>query len=458
MATTPDLHRKSASQPTLRARTELESLFRQALSLRMAYASLPRPEFRFQAREKLLFAAGRDVTQALSSEPDAEFVRTTRQRLLNRAGASAQEALRDVPPPRLPFWVNARRRLIETASTTPPRPAPRMPVGLRTALSAAVIVLAVAIAGAGFFLQNSTATGPSRAATAADLNYLLQQVTSAEQQQADGQTISSSLLDDLASRTIKLAENYETADPELKATLPDLIERQKDLAAAAVPDDTVAAAQARLQEADDKVSGVGSPETTSTAVTTASAATSPQTAEPTVQPAATLEVPKVVIATPQDVAAGHLVFQYDPSVTDFGLRWYRVTTSTMTFAIPESWSITGTTVDASGLAVLPSDYIFVQTDVAGLPLVISTVDGQVNTGANGQQYTLRSGGTAGSVLDAATLQQVTGGADNTASLYKMLTTITLAAAPVPTPAATSTATPSPTATATPDNGTQETNP
>jgi len=242
-----------------RVRAELEPLFRQAISLRVAYAAAPRPEFRFQAREKLLFAAGRDVSKALAAEPSEEFVSTTRQRLLNRAGAGAQEALRDVPPPRLPFWANARRHLLETAATTPPKPAHRMPVGLRYAVSAAVIVFAVAIAGGGFFLQNSPAGSPPKAALSAELNELSEKVATAEQMRASGQSVSS-LLDDLSTQTSKLAEQYSSDNPnaELIAKLPDLIERQQTLLSQEDPNETLASAQERLNQADQTLAAESS--------------------------------------------------------------------------------------------------------------------------------------------------------------------------------------------------------
>ncbi len=98
-------------------RSELEPMLRQALSLRFAFAAAPSEEFKSRGRETLLFHAGRDVSKALSKEPDREFVMDARQRFLSAAGAQAQEALRDVPPPRLPFWMNARRRLLDAAAT-----------------------------------------------------------------------------------------------------------------------------------------------------------------------------------------------------------------------------------------------------------------------------------------------------------------------------------------------------
>jgi len=423
------------------ARNQLEPLFRQALSLRVAYAVSPRPEFRVRAREKLLFAAGRDVKQALSAAPDPQFVSTTRQRLLNTAGAAAQEALRDVPPPRLPFWVNARRRLLETASMGPPMPAPHLAPSMRAAVSAAVIVLAVVVAGAGFFLQNSPVNEPPRSAVRIELDYISSQVSTIEQQQANGEAVSSSLLDDLAERTSQLAEQYvsDNPDAELIEKLPDLIERQQTLADAAPQDEAVAAAQESLAAADEKVASVaaGIPEPTGTTATTAITSATPEpSAESSPEPTATPEVtvlPEVTLVEPGDLTERQIAIQLDTSETALDLRWLRVTTNTLTFVMPQAWEITNLEVDEDGLAVLPVPFIIVRTDL-GIELLISTVNGEVNTVVNGQQFTLRSEGVEGSVTDPASLADIIGGDENIAALYNMLNSLAVVeAAPEATP-------------------------
>ena len=53
-------------------RAELEPMFRQALSLRFAFAASPSEEFKRRGRESLMFHAGREVSQSLSKEPDRE--------------------------------------------------------------------------------------------------------------------------------------------------------------------------------------------------------------------------------------------------------------------------------------------------------------------------------------------------------------------------------------------------
>jgi hypothetical protein len=53
-------------------RSVLEPLLRQALTLRMSYASAPSERFMARAKESLMFAAGRDVVAAMSVEPNED--------------------------------------------------------------------------------------------------------------------------------------------------------------------------------------------------------------------------------------------------------------------------------------------------------------------------------------------------------------------------------------------------
>jgi hypothetical protein len=411
------------------ARSELEPLLRQALSLRVAYAAAPSQDFRFRAREKLLFAAGRDVKAALSVEPDPQFVDTTRRRLLNTAGAAAQEALRDVPPPRLPFWANARRHLLENASVSPARPSHALAAGVRSALSAAVVVVAVAVAGAAFFLQNSPANEPPRSAALVELDYISDQVATIEQLRANGETVSTTLLDDLAERTSQLAEQYGTSnsDAELIEKLPDLIQRQLELAESSPLDESVAAAQERLAEADQKVASaaVNEPQPTGTSEAAALTSETPEpSVEPSPEPSATPEIglPEVTLVEPGDLSDNQIAVQLDAGETALGLRWLRVTTSTVTFLMPENWEVTNLEVDEDGLAVLPVPFVIVHTDL-GLDLLISTLNGEVNTVLDGQQFTLRSEGADGSVIEPARLAEITAENEKLASLYNMLTSL-----------------------------------
>ena len=437
-------------------RAELEPLFRQAISLRVAFAASPREEFRLQAREKLMFAAGRDVSRALSAEPDPEFVNTTRQRLLNRAGAGAQEALRDVPPPRLPFWANARRHLLEAAAAAPPKPRQRMSGGLRSAVSAAVVVVAVGIAGAGFFLQDSPANTPERSAFSTELNDITRDLQTLEQLNASGEAVSAILLGELAARTSRLAEQYSEASPnsDLKEKLPGLIQRQETLLAEG-DTETLAEAQQRLDEANQRVSQAAAedspePEPTETPDTSVAVAPTPEpTTEPTAEPTATeaTVVPTVEMITSDELGPRELVVQYDADETALDLRWSRITTSTLTFVMPESWELMNVEPDEDGFASLTADAIFIQTDIDDMVLIIATENGEVNTVANGVQHTLRIEGPDGTVQSADSLAQITGLADNWASLFHMLNSIELEeleATATPENTATATATPSPT--------------
>ena len=452
-----------------RVRAELEPLFRQAISLRVAYAASPSREFRHRAREKLMFAAGRDVTHALSAEPDPQFVNTTRQRLLNRAGAGAQEALRDVPPPRLPFWANARRHLLETAASTPPKPVHRMPATVRYALSAAVVVLAMAIAGAGFFLQDSPVNHPAQNASA-ELQYISNQVDNYEQLRASGQVVSSKELNELATRTKNLVEKSTTDNPnqDVLAKLPDLIDRQRQLAKDdnASNDETLANVQQRLDEADQQVTAAvaASPTAvpTSTQDTTAAIAPTPEptvepTAEATATPEATLSVPDVEPVDPSALGPGQVVKQFNPDVQLLGVRWWSVTTNAVRFDIPEAWTVTNIVTDENGISVLnPPAALFVKTDVAGLTLVVSNQSGKVVTVVDGQQYTLRDAGNV-APLGVNELVQIIGVDPQVLNLHNMLNSIevfgvqpTATPEATSTPGATVTSTATATATATPE--------
>src|SRR3954471_7688755 len=72
-------------------RAELEPLLRQALTLRVNFASAPSERFMARAKEGLMFAAGRDVVAAMSVEPNLDFKMDARQRLIMAGGAPVQE-------------------------------------------------------------------------------------------------------------------------------------------------------------------------------------------------------------------------------------------------------------------------------------------------------------------------------------------------------------------------------
>jgi hypothetical protein len=315
-----------------------------------------------------------------------------------------------------------------------------------------VVVVAVGVAGAGFLLQDSPANRTERSALSSELDYISEQVRTYEQLRANGQVVSPSLLDDLAARTNRLAEQYSAASPnsELIEQLPDLIDRQQTLLNGA-DSEMLAAAEERLEEADEQVETTDdeTPEPIATEtpdISVAIAPTSEPSREPTVKPTATEEitVPTVEIVDADELGPRQLVLQYDADETALGIRWWRVTTSTLTFVIPESWEILELDTDEDGLAVLPANAIFIKTDVDDMILIISTEDGEVNTVVDGEQFTLRTEGADGEVLSTESLADITGLAENWASLYNMLASIELsddASTPTPTSTSTPTATP-----------------
>src|SRR5690606_24865023 len=96
----------------------------------------------------------------------------------------------------------------------------------------------------------------------------------------------------------------------------------------------------------------------------------------TPQPSATPDIPDVAIVSPDDLGPNRVVWQYDDSVELLGVRWYRVTTSTMSFVMPATWTIENLDKDENGLAILTGPLMLVRTDL-DLTLAISTVDGEV---------------------------------------------------------------------------------
>jgi hypothetical protein len=113
----------------------------------------------------------------------------------------------------------------------------------------------------------------------------------------------------------------------------------------------------------------------------------------------------------------------------------------MTFLIPDSWVFGDRDTDENGLATLPTNQIFITTDVAGLLIAVNNETAEVVSSAG--STSLRAEGPSGAIMSAEELTELTGGDENTPVLYYMLNTIDVVAPP-PTP----TETPSPTATPT----------
>jgi hypothetical protein len=378
-------------------RAELEVLLRQALSLRVAYACTPSEEFRHQAREKLMFAAGRDVKLALSGEPNPNFILQERTRFLNVAGATGQEALRDVPPPRLAFWVNARRRLLEAASNTTPAPARRFGNALRYSLSAGIVAAVIAVAAV-----LSLGGHPADSADA-QLAALEAQVTQVELLSQHGQPVSGAQLDNLASLTTQITETLnDEPDLERADKIGGLILRQQEVVKQVTTDEPeLAQAQAKLTDAraklDEFAALVASPTVAAAVVAPTDVESSSPTPEATAEPKPT--------PTREPIADGEyrraLVQDDDTS----GLTWEKISTSTISFLVPTNWHVIGLGQDQNGVAILEGQYIRIDTDGAEpIIIIISPADGSVNALIQGNPaLLLRGPGPDGETIAPETL-------------------------------------------------------
>lgn len=361
-------------------RAELEPLLRQALTLRMSYASAPSERFMARAKESLMFAAGRDVVAALSVEPREDFRMDARQRLIMAGGAAVQESLRDVPPPRLPFWVNARARMLEAAKN-PPAPQPRPVLVARPALSMSLagIVAAVAIAGAAFFT-----TQGGQPSAAAEYAAIERQVSTIEQQQRDGIFVSPDLLADITKRTNELAARLKDTDQSqsfVTLSLQPLIDRQWEVIRAAgfikppvgevnEAREQIQAAQNQLLAAEEKVQTIkqtiSPPASAQSNTTTQPAQPQPSNSSQQTQPGGNTSpgtqsqttAQPTVPAFPQSnapigpVPAGQVRIRGLSNDRTANLNWIEVRTSDLKFLAPANWSIVGIVQDANGIATL----------------------------------------------------------------------------------------------------------
>ncbi len=444
------------------ARAELEPLLRQALSIRIAFATSPSEDFQSKTREKLLFAAGRDAVQAFSRAPRESFVERTRRKLMIAAGAPAQEALRDVPPPRLPFWSNARRRLLEAATNSKPQPAHQhMSFGWRTALSAAVVVLAIAMAGLGFMTTggNGPDSAPPTASASRTVAYIDKQLTAVEQQQARGESGSSSMLAEIVSLTTSLSTQIDTGtnSSDVIQKLPDLIQRQKkavDIAVSggdapelAQADQQLSAAQVRVAAA---AQNTATPAATSTVLTALTQPTATGTPAPSTTPAITTTPASSPTTPPTEPATvtGDQIF-IGPALGDntAGVLWTALHTSTIRLVVPSSWQMDPYQINKDGLAVLTTQAIVVRNEADGITVLILVANGEVDALIDGQVVHLRTEGVDGSTIDSAKLADVAG--LDAPLLHHIIESVELLNPSTPAPAATETPSPSPAATETP---------
>ena len=360
-------------------RSVLEPLLRQALTLRMSYASAPSERFMARAKESLMFHAGRDVVTAMSVEPNEDFKMDARQRLIMAGGAAVQESLRDVPPPRLPFWVNARSRMLEAAKN-PPAPQPRPVLAGRPALSMSLagIVAAVAIAGAAFFT-----TQGGQPSAAAELAAIERQVATIEQQQANGIFISPDLLADITKRTDDLAARLKGSDSSqtfVTLSLQPLIDRQwkviqnantikPPVGEANEAREQITAAQNQLLAAEEKVQAVkqtiAPPQSAQSNSGTQPAQqpsssnqqSQPQGTQPSSSQSQAPRQPTVPAFQPSQaqtgpVPAGQIRVRGISNDTTANMNWVEVRTSDIKFLAPANWSIVGIVQDANGFATL----------------------------------------------------------------------------------------------------------
>jgi len=365
-------------------RAELEPLLRQALSLRVAYACTPSEEFRHQAREQLMFAAGRDVKLALTREPDPNFILQERTRFLNVAGATGQEALRDVPPPRLAFWINARRRLLDAASNTTPAPARRFGNALRYSLSAAVVAIAIGVAAVASFSGGGTPNSAD-----AQLAALEQQIIKVEQATQQGRPISGAELDNLASLTTQITETLDD-EPDLERAdkIGGLILRQQEVVKQIDPDEPeLAQAQEKLTDAQEKLEQFAALAATPTV---AAALVEPAATENTLTPEATKEPEPT--PTREPIASGEVRRTLEVDDHNSDLTWQRITTSTISFVIPDDWRLLNVETDENGILTQSNSVLGIETSGETPVIIILSQYGEAIAQINGVAVQLRGGG------------------------------------------------------------------
>ncbi len=369
-------------------RQELEPLLRQALSLRIAYATSPSAEFRHQAREQLMFSAGRDVSLALAREPAPDFILQERTRFLNVAGGIAQEALRDVPPPRLAFWVNARRRLLEAAAATTPAPARRFGGLLRYSLSAVVVALAI-----GAVTVASLGGGNNSGSPDAQLAALEQEVSSIEERTLQGQEVTVQELEDLAEKTSLITNIIDQQDLGRAEKIGGLILRQQEVFAnqASTNETQLAEAQQKLLEAQQKLGTVAASPTVAVAVI-----------EPTQEPAETA-TEEPLATEPEPVPLGPAEVRVEPTGdSTYGLTWQRVSTTSLSFVIPESWRLI-LDPDEDGVLTQTSSYLWLETDGDDPIILLITDQGETIAQISQVALLLRGPGAAGATIAPETL-------------------------------------------------------
>ncbi len=379
-------------------RAELEPLLRHALSLRVAFAAAPKPEYRERAKEKLLFAAGKDISAALAQEPDPEFVDKARQRLVSAGGQAVHESLRAVPPPRLPFWVNARRRLLEAAQEPAYRTTRRQPMAfaLRSGLTAAVVVLALSVAGVAYITNSET----KPASFSAQFELIDQALSELEAQAEAGIVIEPAVLNELSQRTSSLVAQIDDAqlDPVVDK-LPEIIQRQREIVLAAAEDvlsPALQEAELQLNQAEEKVEEIrlaaagvddldSSPTGTEPTAALSSGVNPTFTPTPTPVPITGLEADQVKVSLL-------------PSDTTYGLSWQTVETANLRVVVPSTWTVTVPDIDSGGLGTLEVSTI--RIDGPDIIIIIQVESGGIYALGGELVIVLRTEGADGELISA----------------------------------------------------------
>jgi hypothetical protein len=291
--------------------------------------------------------------------------------------------------------------LLEAAAMSP-RPAVQpMTLALRRSLSAAVVVLAVAVAGLAYITAQTRPQ--SVGAEVAQLEVQWQEV---QEQLASGQPVATNVIVELTTRSTALAgklSNDSAAPAPVAEKLGAIIDSQQvvvnEVATAASPE--LQQVQEQLNQAEEKVrivaaaaSPIAQPSTTAASPTTAPSSTRTPRSTATARPGPT--------ATPLPLQPRQVSIRLDPSDTTYGMSWTAVRTANMSFAIPTSWEITNLVVNANGIANLDSNFIFISGEEANVIVntqnaeILATIDG-------GPRVVLRTEGKNGKLIDLEAL-------------------------------------------------------
>jgi hypothetical protein len=289
-----------------------------------------------------------------------------------------------------------------------------MALMFRTSLSAAVLVLAVAVAGAAYLTLQSEPRSVS-----AEFAALEEDLDELEELAASGGVIPHTEIVELTRRTAELVEklNEQPAAP-IAAQIPEIIERQKDVVSLAASDSAapeLIQAQQELAQAEEKVRVLAARAESPTSQPAAATTTTPPTATP---PAATATPGPV--ATPAALAEDQVAIRILTSDRTYGMTWTEVRTADIEFVIPTTWEVVNIKVNSSGLATL--DTAFLRVDGDDIITQINTRTGAITALIDGANVELREDGEDGEIIDLEELIEVAG--DDAPALRHLLETFT----------------------------------